>query len=431
MNSATKLTLLLTDEERMSLQRIALNTPSAGIMTLEEVSSLLNIDGVRGSSCNGGSKGPADAVKTIGKAGAKHAARLLAFCRTAAISENIMICCLGKTTARMQANALLKRVLVAETHDLPDNLDPEEYLHLVPEHAKNLCACALCKRVSNAAACDNCHQWMQTFNEIGTRSSMISVDPQTKKTHLQCARRSSASIRTAMVLEEEADKRAVDVDTIDLHALHSVLKNNQLGSDTGTAARVRRDSKTTMQQRVSSVTCGSEHMLLIPIVGKAVRIWNEWYALCSYCGCFVRFHSNNRMGVEICCMRCDYRMLHRKEKQMVNAKDAARAITPKCRFCGKEDPQRMGAKWKLVRSPLDTSGANASLPSSLRSVFFCPQHFRSWIPMCLKSMPTRVILSHIVYGAKPCYGSSPDANTEAPNCARSSAVTKKRRKMKI
>ena len=23
--------------------------------------------------------------------------------------------------------------------------------------------------------------------------------------------------------------------------------------------------------------------------------------------------------------------------------------------------------------------------------------------MCMKTMPTRVILSHIVYGAKPCY----------------------------
>lgn len=413
MNSATKLTLLLTDEERMSLQRIALATPSVGIMTLEEVSTLLDIDGVRGSSCNGGSKGPADAVRSIGDAGGKDAARILSFCRSASLSDELLIYCLGANTARMQAKALLKRLLVMETYGLDDSCDPMEYLHLVPDHAKNLCACIECKRVANAAACDGGHKWKHIFNEIGTRGSMISVDCDTNETHLRCAKRSSASLRTAVAFEEEMNFRAVECDAVDSRVAHNLLVDNTIGSDTGAAARVRRDSKNAMEQRVSSVACGSECMLSVPIVGKVVRIWNEWYALCSYCGCFVRFHPNNRMGVEICCMRCDYRMLHRNEKQPASAKDAAGACTPICRYCGRKDPQRMGAKWKLVRAPLDTSGANASLPPPLRTVFFCPQHFRSWIPACLKTMPMRVVLSHIVYGARPCYGASPEGEAEA------------------
>ena len=39
LNSATQLTLLLSDQERMSLNRLALNTPAAGIMTLEEAAT--------------------------------------------------------------------------------------------------------------------------------------------------------------------------------------------------------------------------------------------------------------------------------------------------------------------------------------------------------------------------------------------------------
>ena len=461
MNSATKLTLLLTDEERMSLQRIALDSPSAGIMTLEEVSSLLKIDGVRGSSCNGGSKGPADAVRAIGEAGGRNAARILSFCRSAAVSDELLVYDMGKKSARMQARALLKRLLVMETYGLNEGCDPMEYLHLVPDHAKNLCACMECKRVANAAACDGGHKWKHIFNEIGTSGSMISMDCETNETHMRCAKRSSASLRTAVAFEEEMNCRAIECDAIDSRVVHNLLIDNTVGSDTGAAARARRDSKNAMEQRVSSVACGSECMLSIPIVGKVVRIWNGWYALCSYCGCFVRFHPNNRMGVEICCMRCDYRMLHRNEKQPASAKDAAGASTPKCRFCGKvryspcphdpthptistptlsvarvcsqEDPQRTGAKWKLVRAPMDTSGTNANLPPPLRTVFFCPQHFRSWIPACLKTMPMRVVLSHIVYGARPCYGASPEGEAEAKSSAgpsRGGNPKKKRRLVK-
>ncbi len=84
------------------------------------------------------------------------------------------------------------------------------------------------------------------------------------------------------------------------------------------------------------------------------------------------------------------------------------------RACSQVDPRRTGAKWRCCRAPHDTSGVNASLPPPLRQIYFCPMHFRNWIPVCLKTMPTRVILSHVVFGARPFYGARGEDETEAP-----------------
>jgi len=88
LNAATRLTLLLDDAERMAVHRMALATPSAGLLTLEEVAHLLGVHGLRGSSCNGGSKGPLDAVDSMRVCSARDTARVLVFCRAAAISES-------------------------------------------------------------------------------------------------------------------------------------------------------------------------------------------------------------------------------------------------------------------------------------------------------------------------------------------------------
>ena len=403
MNAATQLTQLLTDRERMAMNRLALKTPSAGVMTLGETASLMGVRGIRGSSCNGGSKGPLDAVRTFGASGEKNAALMLCFCRTAWISEEFILYDLGKRTARMQASALLRRLLVDEVvPEFNENQDPIELLMKVPEHSRNLCACIECKRVSNAYAQDGGFKWSQCFSEIGTSGSMISVDPSTKEVHMRCAKRSSASLRSAAAFEQEMGNMSVEDSEINAGAIDSMLVNSKSGSGSGASSRVRRDAKAAMEQRVSSMACGQEKMLSIPIVGKAIRIWGNWYSLCSLCGCMVRFYPSNRVGGEICCMRCDSRMLNRKEPMPQDIKNASNIDAPTCRYCGKTDPQRSGVKWKACRSPLDTTGRNSGLPPPLRIVHFCPQHFRPWIPAFIKTIPTRIVLSHIAYGAKPC-----------------------------
>jgi len=305
---------------------------------------------------------------------------------------------LGPDTARRQARALALRLLVDELRgeDLRADEDPLELVQLLPEHARCLYACLVCKRVANAHADDGGSKWHHSFNELGTSGSMIALDSETHEARLHCAKRSSASLRSAVAFEEQMTVREVESEPVDARALRTMTCDV---CNSGVSARVRRDSKNAFEQRVCSVACGTEPMLVLPIVGRAVRLWNEWYALCSYCGGMVHFHASNRVGCEICCRRCDYKMLHRRRAEL----PAAQGSSPVCRFCGKRDPMRTGAKWKFVRAPLDATGENANLPPPLRAVFFCPQHFRPWIPGCCKTMPMRVILSHIVFGAKPCF----------------------------
>ena len=334
LNVATRLTLMLSDEERMRLQRIAMREPSAGIMTLAEVAALLGIPGVQGSSCNGGSKGCADAVAALGGAGGENAARLLSFCRSAWLAEDLLIYDLGPRTTSLQVRALRKRLLLPPVSptEVAGGADP---LEGVPEHARNLCACIECRRVANAAVTDGGAKWWSSFNELGTSGSMISINCETREVEMRCAKRSSASLRTAIAFEDQMCTRAVECEPCNDGVLNAMIFDNDVGGETGASARVRRDSKSALEQRRSAVACGQERMLSIPIVGRAVRLWNEWYALCAYCGCVVRVRPSNRAGAEICCMRCDHRMLNRSVVQPANARDAAAAVVPQCRYCAK------------------------------------------------------------------------------------------------
>lgn len=426
MNAATKLTLLLTDPERMAIQRMVLSKPSSGLMTLEEVSKLLGISNVRGSSCNGGSKGAIDSIRTLSDAGSKGAARILQFCRVAHISEDILVYDLGEKTREMQVKALYNRVLANECFEgAPSSID--EMLQMVPKHSSHLCACVECKRVANAIANDGGTKWNVSFNEIGTSGSMLSMECETSDTNLKCAKRSSASLKTAVAFEEQMSLMAIETIECSEKSIVSMICDNSTGSGTGTSARVRRDSKSALEQRCRSVACGNECMLAIPLVGRAVRLWNEWYSLCSFCGCCVRFYPSNKYHSQICCLRCDFNMLNRNAQKESKAKESVSSVAPSCRYCGKFDPMRSGARWRLVKAPLDMCGRNATLPPPLRTVHFCPKHFRSWIPSCMKIFETRVILSHIVYGAKPCFN---PAESEAQVNEEDVPSSKKRKKRK-
>ncbi len=402
MNSATKLTMVLTDDERMKTQRLALSKPSSGLMNLKEVSLLLGIADVKGSSCNGGAKGAMDAVRTMGNAGSQGAAQIMHFCRTALISEDLLIYDLGPNIKSLHVKALLKRVLADECFETLEGTD-DELLAYVPEHAKQLCACVQCKRVANAVADDGGTKWNSSFNELGTSGSMMGIDSSNGDTHLRCAKRSSASLKTAVAFEERMMDNAVESMDVNQDALRAMLCNSNVGATTGTSARVRRDSKSALEQRVSSIACGHEHMLTVPIVGRALRLWGKWYTLCSFCGSFTRLYPHNRYHAHICCMRCDFKMLNRRATLSRVSTERETSSAPVCRYCNRVDPQRSGARWRMVKAPLDKSGQNMALPPPLRCVYFCPKHFRSWIPVCIKTMETRIILSHIVYGAKPCF----------------------------
>lgn len=339
MNAATNLTLILTDEERMFIQRRALKEPSAGLMTLQEAAQLLGINDVRGSSCNGGAKGAMDAVQSIGEAGSKGAAAVLQFCRTACISESLLIYDLGEQTRRLQTTAVVKRAL-ADEFCAQEGMTTDELIEFVPKHTKELCVCVECKRVTNAICIDGGQRSNVCFNEIGSSGSMASTDCETMEMTLRCAKRPSASLKIATAFEEEMSRRAIEQVDCNHQALSTMMLSSagssSAGSSNGVSSRVRRDAKTALEQRSCSVACGKEPMLSIPILGRAVCLWGEWYALCSYCGCFMRFHPVNKFGSELCCLRCDYDMLNRRNKHTsLSCISKTKNAAPMCRYCGR------------------------------------------------------------------------------------------------
>jgi hypothetical protein len=48
------------------------------------------------------------------------------------------------------------------------------------------------------------------------------------------------------------------------------------------------------------------------------------------------------------------------------------------------------------------------------------------MPACLRTMPTRIILSHVVFGAKPCYGAWGEDEDSLPKAKKGG----KRRRLK-
>lgn len=406
MNAATQLTLLLDDEERMRLHRTAMQTAGAGIFSVEEAAEVLGMHVPPKTDFK--TKNALQVTTALRSLGARDGARMLCFLRMASICEDIRIYDLGEKTADLQAGALRRRLLIGELHGpVPDGQKASDFLHLLPDHATKLAVCVECRRVANATSSD--YGTSQTFNEIGTTSSMIMEHAERGSSALRCSKRCSASMKSASAFECKMGTVCIECEPVDETAIESLFGSERAEVDSGTAARARRDSKNSLAQRVQSTHCGTEDMLMIPIVGKAVRLWGSWYALCAYCGCFVKFSPHNRHAADICCLRCDHRLLSRG---CTAARDRE-ANAAQCRFCAKRDPQRSGLRWRLVRAPLDTSGANAALPPPLRTVFFCPQHFRNWIPSAMKTLPTRVILSHIVFNARPCFGSEGEGDNAA------------------
>ncbi len=333
LNAANNLTLVLSDEQRMLLNRAALGHASAGILTLSEASELLGTRGAFDDGHAAGSRGPADAVDALGRAGPRQAARLLSFCKMAQISENLLIYDLGPETTLLQARALMRRLLVDERPGVEDvNSDTLSLLHLVPNHSKNIYACMQCRSVRNAYVVEiGSTKGMQPFTELGTSSSMVMVNSQTREMHLRCAKRCSASMRAAVAFEKEMQERELEGDVLDCAAVEAAISAGKSGGDSASSTRARRDTKVTQTQRSCATLCGEENMLCLPIVGKAVRLWSEWFALCSFCGALVRFYPCNRVASDVCCLRCDPKMLFRKEKH----EKAAATAAPSCRFCGK------------------------------------------------------------------------------------------------
>lgn len=215
---------------------------------------------------------------------------------------------------------------------------------------------------------------------------MLHVDGAVREGHMRCAKRSSAALRTAVALEDAANVAEVDMREVDdapclpvdlrptsvIGALHGQADATDQGSDGRETAsevvKLRRDIKNCYEQHPKAIACGDVPLVRIAVLGRAVRLFDEWHALCSFCGCLARVAPASRFRADPCCMRCDFAMLHGKEAAKAMQALLPKPPAPSCRYCGRQQPEGASARWKMVAAPADTGGRNAAVPPPLRVV---------------------------------------------------------------
>tara|TARA_B110000902_G_scaffold260907_1_gene334709 strand:- start:430 stop:3096 length:2667 start_codon:yes stop_codon:yes gene_type:complete len=416
LNAVTKLVEALPQQQQLQAQRRALELVSSSLLTVNEVAGCLGIE-APGSQI----RNIHDSLKFFLAVGPEAAARMFVFARTAWVSEELLIVELGCNTRQMQINAIFKRLKrPVRQVDLSD----------LPVQATHVHICMECRRVSSAHFLEPGKPG-QTFTELGTSSSMLCTEcdgVDKGKTHILCAKRSSAALRTALSIEDAVKKEEVEGKPVNLGAVSEILDDGRIGSagssddaGAGLATRIRRDAKAALEQRSRAYACGEQKMVKVPIIGRAIRIFGEWYALCSLCGGMLRVLPMHRYGSEICCCRCDAQMLGLPAP----TPPEQRAVL--CRFCNAVDPERKSNRWKMVKAPLDTNRENAKIPPALRQVFYCPKHYRPWVTAAHRVLQTRIILSHIAHNAKPIHSTAVQRTAEELGFEE---VEKKKRKRK-
>ena len=64
----------------------------------------------------------------------------------------------------------------------------------------------------------------------------------------------------------------------------------------------------------------------------------------------------------------------------------------------------------------------------MRSVIYCPKHWRSWLAGAHRVLPTRVILSHIAHNAKPIHSTGAGASRSAAELGFDAPVKARKRR---
>lgn len=399
-SAAHRMCTLLSDEQFQKAERVALANADASLLAVPEACALLGIvpnpSAAPGTPCSASTRAVQDAEVEVMNLRADDAALLVAFARIAALRSALLSYDLGAQTRRRQSLAICQRLLLP----LAPGEDPCEAVRTrLPRHATVLYCCSECRRVVNSVQ-DNTGKDM-AFNELGLSSSMLTVDCATCSSHMRCAKRSTAALRTAVALETSAEKLELEqLEPVAAPLLPRDLrpativstmcvpkgggggaKRNTSGSASGPAlrdsssevAKFRRDLKSCFEQSERATSCGDVPLVRVPILGRAVRVFGNWYALCSMCGALARVTPASRFRDEICCLRCDFAMLAGKNAASEMRAALHKPPAPSCRFCGKAEPENgAGMKWRRIPAPADTGGSNAFVPPPLRVVWCAP-----------------------------------------------------------
>tara|TARA_B110000858_G_C17809459_1_gene480121 strand:+ start:6112 stop:9072 length:2961 start_codon:yes stop_codon:yes gene_type:complete len=443
LSPAHKMCNMLSSEDFQIAERAATKSHDASLLTVAQACKLLGIETsveeVPGVPCSTSSRAVQDAEVAVMKLKAHDAALLIAFSRIAILRSTLLSYDLGENTKRAQAKAVCKRLLL----DLAPGEDPCVAAQTrLPEHATILHCCSECRRVVNSVQ-ESCGK-DQPFNELGLSASMLTTGDCTSAAHMRCARRSSAALRTAVALEAVAEKTSIEQRDVCTDALVPVdlkpativstmcnvskrksgegLSSSSLSSSqresSSEVAKFRRDLKSCFEQKERATSCGDLPLVRVPILGRAIRVFGNWHAICAMCGTMSRILPNSRFRSDVCCLKCDFKMLAGQKEALEMQNALPRANAPSCRFCGKVEPKNgTGIKWKCLDAPADQGGKNALIPPPLRTCHYCPAHYRSWLVAAHKTMDTSTIFSHLVSRARPIFGANVDSGSKSAPCS--------------
>lgn len=313
----------------------------------------------------------------------EEAGMFLVFARTAALKEHLLLYKLPDETKKLQAHALSLRSMQESGSLAADS------------QSRFLYICCSCSTVCSAC-CSTTHidKEHRSFRQLGVASCLLKGED-----GLYCSKRVSAASRLALKNAEALREEVGTSQSVpQISFANDVLQGR---ADSRMVVRMRRDASAVMMQCDTGPPCGQERLFKIDLLGRVARINNKWFCLCTYCGVIMKFKQLNRYGTHMACLMCDAEFSE-VDACSVHAPAAERESTP-CRFCGKAAASGRGAPHKRVDCPLDVSGKNSFLPPPLRVCYFCPAHYKSWIPQAMKVLPTRAVLSHIASGAKPLW----------------------------
>ena len=187
----------------------------------------------------------------------------------------------------------------------------------------------------------------------------------------------------------------------------------------------RRDIKNCMDQRERAIACGDVPLVSIPILGRAIRVYGEWHALCAWCGCLAKISPDSRSAA---------RLLHapRLAAPRQGCRRRGLANSPTARL---SLPYKTRRRWHVQVEagcrPCDTGGPNAVL----RRRCVLPGSLALLAPTAHQSMRTSEIFAHICSKARPMIGADKDTGGDdgmlaEQRAAAASAKPKRTRAMK-
>jgi hypothetical protein len=414
--SAHTATAVLPHDVALRVQRAALSLPSAPLMSLSEVAKAVGVLPELAETLT--AKGSLASIteqlaSKMLSLPATHGASIILFAKVAATREKLLSVALGKRATVFQFMAMRRRYgCVDKPLEAP-----------LPHYAAHLYACLDCARVANATVELNAKPL--PCDAVGIGASMRRAGATLAQDEYLCAKRSSAQTKQTGYKNLSADPaNFFELEPMDEKAFLKTL--DSVSDSQSMASQLRRDCGVCQSQELPTTACGRA-MLRIPVLGRAVRVFNKWYALCCYCGVVFIADQRRKFNGLPCCGHCDASILDIEERtaeyeaalsktredfqsvlQAPAPEERHAAETPVitlgCRFCGKRREGPQASRFQIVHAPLDDGGRNGKLPPPLRLCVYCPQHARPWVPEAHRKLPTGVVFAHITERCAPVFG---------------------------